>query len=86
MYGENCKNGGKDNNVTIFISEKHSDHDEDLKKKFSSKNRLNIGDESIIWINGINFVEKINDLRPVATRSIKIEVFSLYGRNPIFCL
>ena len=86
MNGENSKNGGKDTNITIFISVKHLDHDEDLKKEFSSKNRLNIGDDSIIWIYGINFIEKINNLRPVATRSIKVGVFSLYGRNLIFCL
>ena len=86
MIGENCKNGGKDNKVTIFISEKHSDYDEDYKKEFSAKNRLNIGDDSIVEITGINFIEKINDLRAVATRSAKVGIFSLLGRNPIFCL
>ena len=35
MNGENFKNGGKDNKVTIFISEKHTDYD--LNKEFSAK-------------------------------------------------
>lgn len=86
IIGENHKNGGKDNKVTIFISEKHSDYDEDLKKELSSKNRLNIGEDSIVDICGINFIEKINDLREVSTSSTKVGVFSLYGRNSIFCL
>ena len=84
MNGENYKNGVKDNKVTVFISEKHTDYD--LNKEFSAKNRLNVGDDNIVEITGINFIEKINDLRPVVTRSIKVGVFSLLGRNPIFCL
>ena len=86
MHGENSKNGGLNNTVTIFISEQHSDYDESYKKYYSAKNRLTIGTDSIVVINGINFIEKINDLRELATRSVKVGVFSLFGRNPIFCL
>ena len=84
MIGENYKNGGKDNTVTFFMAEKHSDYD--LQKEFSAKNRLNIGNDSKVEVVGINFIEKINDLREVSTRSIKVGVFSLHGRNPIFAL
>ena len=86
MNGQDYKNGGKNNTVTIFMNEKHSDYDEDLKKEFSAKNRLNIGNDNRVEINGINFIEKINDLRTVATRSINVGIFSLMGRNPIFSL
>ena len=84
MSGQDFKNGGQNNTVTIFMSEKHSDYD--LNKEFSAKNRLNIGNDNRVEINGINFIEKINDLRTVATRSIKVGIFSLGGKNPIFSL
>ena len=86
MVGENYKNGGKDNTVTFFMAEKHSFYDINLKKEFSAKNRLIINKDSRVEIAGINFIEKINDLREVATNSSKIGVFNLVGSNPIFCL
>ena len=86
IIGQNYQNGGKNNTVTIFMSEKHSDYDNDLNKEFSAKNRLNIGSDSRVEISGINFIEKINDLRAVSTRSTKVGIFSLYGRNSIFAL
>ena len=84
LSGENYKNGGKDNTVTIFMTEKNSHYDVSYKKYYSGQTRLYIGNDSRVAINGINFIEKINDLRPLATNSGKIGIFNLGGQNSIF--
>ncbi len=86
LNGENYKNGGKNNTVTIFMTEKHTDYNEELNMDFCAKNRLNIGNDSRVEICGINFIEKINDLRALDVKSAKIGIFSLNGRNSILVL
>jgi hypothetical protein len=68
LTGENYKNGGNDNKVTITMNEqKHKIYEEEgymKKKEFCINSRLLIPNNSFFSITGIDIIEKINDSRP----------------------
>ena len=87
MVGENYKNGGRENKVTIFINKKYTKLYEG--KEYSLNNRLKICHNCFCSIKGCDIIEKINDSRPRYPSSSEIGVFNLcgtQGSNPIFSL
>jgi len=93
LTGENYKNGGNDNKVTILINEQKGkiyEKEGYIKKTdFSLNSRLLIPNNSFFSIEGIDIIEKINDSRPRYPSSEGIGVFNLGGEkggNPVFSL
>lgn len=87
LNGENYKNGGRDNKVTILINKKNTKIYEG--KEYAVKSRLQILFHSYFSLTGIDIIEKINDSRDNYGSSDGIGVFNLCGRNgsePVFCL
>ena len=93
LTGENYKNGGYGNKVTILINEqKGKIYEEEgyiKRTDFCINSRLFIPNYSFFSIHGIDIIEKINDSRPRFIDSKKIGVFNLgreMGGNPVFSL
>ena len=93
LTGENYKNGGNDNKVTILINEQKGKiyEEEGFIKKtdFCINSRLLIPNNSFFSMIGIDIIEKINDSRPRFPSSEGIGVFNLggeMGANPVFSL
>ena len=93
LTGENYKNGGNDNKVTILINEQRGKiyEEEGFIKKtdFCINSRLLIPNNSFFSMIGIDIIEKINDPRPRFPNSVEIGVFNLGGEmggNPVFSL
>ena len=93
LTGENYKNGGNDNKVTIIMNEqKHKIYEEEgymKKTEFCINSRLLIPNNSFFSIIGIDIIEKINDSRPRYPSSEGIGVFNLggeFGSSPVFSL
>ena len=74
MVGENYKNGGKDNVVTILINKKKTQVHEG--KEYAVTNILCLTFKSYFYICGIDIIEKINDTRPYGS-SGNIGIFNL---------
>jgi len=79
MIGENFKNGGKDNVVTIVMIEKHSYIESYDKKEYCKNWRFQISNNSIVTIQGIDIIEKINDSREITKNADNIGVFTVYN-------
>ena len=77
MTGEQYKNGGNDNIVTIIISKKYTKIYEN--KEYSLNNRLKINKSCSFYMVGIDIIEKINDSRPRYNSSHEIGIFNLNG-------
>ena len=93
LKGENYKNGGNQNKVTILINEKKGIIYEEKgyieKTDFRINSRLYIPNNSFFSMTGIDIIEKINDSRPRYPNSSEIGVFNLGGEmggNPVFSL
>ena len=87
LTGENYKNGGNDNKVTILINEQRGKIYN--KTDFCINSRLLIPNNSFFSMIGIDIIEKINDPRPRFPNSVEIGVFNLGGEmggNPVFSL
>ena len=87
MTGENYKNGGKNNVVTILINKKHTRTYEG--KDYAVNSRLQVSFKSFFSMIGIDIIEKINDTRNKYGSSEGIGVFNLCGccgSEPSFCL
>ena len=78
MSGDQYKNGGNDNIVTIIISKKYTTIYEN--KEYSLNNRLKINRNCSFYLHGIDIIEKINDSRPKYSSSDEIGIFNLYGQ------
>ena len=78
MSGENFKNGGKDNIVTIVMIKKHSYIESYDKKEYCKNCRFQICNYSIITIQGIDIIENINDSREIIKSSDNIGVFTVH--------
>ena len=87
LTGENYKNGGNDNKVTIIINEQKGKIYKE--KGFCINSRLFIPNNSFFSMIGIDIIEKINDSRPRYPNSKEIGVFNLggeFGGNSVFSL
>ena len=77
ITGDQYKNGGNDNIVTIIISKKYTKIYEN--KEYSLNNRLKINQNWSFLMVGIDIIEKINDSRPGYSSSDEIGLFNLNG-------
>lgn len=85
--GENYKNGGKDNVVSIIINKKNTKVNEG--KEYACNSKLQVSFNSFFSMIGIDIIEKINDTRQKYASSEGIGVFNLCGpcgSSPTFCL